>query len=65
MNDEIQEMTPLSLPFDPDDKIFYHSYEDEDDEEENEIGEPYSYNEWIQKIKDMSGVNEEFLRPKD
>ncbi len=49
---------PPNLPFNLDEKIFNYT-----DEEGNIIGEPYSYNDWIQKIIDMSGVNEELLCP--
>lgn len=42
------------LPFGLDDKIFYFH-----DEDGNHIGEPYSYNDYLQKLKDISGVNPE------
>ncbi len=54
--DKILTITPLPFPFDEDEKIFRFT-----DEEGNEIGEPYSYNDWIQKIKDISGISQELL----
>lgn len=56
MNEDILEIECTPLPFGLDEKIF-HYYDDEG----NIIGEPYSYNDWIQRIKDISGVNEELL----
>ena len=57
--DEILPINPIPTPFGLNDKIFHRC-----DEEGNEIGEPYSYNEWIQKFKDISGVNKEFYERK-
>lgn len=64
MNDKIEEpkvtdkeiklITPPPLPFSPDDKIFCFS----DDVTGEIIGEPYSYNDWIKQIEDLSGINE-------
>lgn len=51
-----KEIIPPDLPFDPDDKIFYLT-----DDEGNHTGITYSYNDSIQKIKNISGVNDEFL----
>lgn len=59
--DEIEPIQSLHLPFKPDDKIF--NCVDEDTGEI--IGEPYNLNDWCQKIKDISGVNEELLGEKD
>lgn len=50
-NNDILFIEALPFPYDPDAKMF-NSY----DEEGNVIGEPFSYNEWIQHIKDISGV---------
>lgn len=47
---------PLPLPFNAYDKIFYCN-----DAEGNKIGEPYSYNDFMQQIKDMSGVSPELM----
>jgi hypothetical protein len=55
---EIEPIIPLPLPFDPDEKIFKTV-----DEETDEVLETYSYNDWLQKIQDMAGVNEELLGP--
>jgi hypothetical protein len=60
MNNDTQEIIPISLPFDTDDKIFTTF-----DEKGNIMEEPYSYNEFIQMFKDISGVSEELLGPKD
>ncbi len=49
---EILEIIPCALPFGLDDKIFYNI-----DEEGNPIGEPYSYNDSVQLINSISGVN--------
>lgn len=56
MKDKYYRITPLPLPFSQDAKIFNCI-----DDEGNVIGEPYSYNDWIQKIEDISGINEELL----
>lgn len=57
--DEIEPLITLPLPFNADDKIFYCV--DEDTEEI--IGKPYSYNDFLQKIHSISGINEELLGP--
>lgn len=56
LSDEILQIKPPPLPFNENDKIFNCI-----DEEGNIIGDTYSYNDWIQKIKDISGVSEELL----
>lgn len=58
--EEILDITPLPLPFDPAAKIF-DPFTGEDEDNEREPSEPYSYNEWIQCINDISGINEELL----
>lgn len=60
LNKLIQAPPPLQFPYHPDDKVFKYV-----DEEGNEIGDPYSYNEWIEKIKSFSCVNEELLGSND
>jgi hypothetical protein len=50
--DEILEITPPPLPYSMDDKIFIAR-----DEEGSEIGEPYSLNDWLKQIQDISGVS--------
>lgn len=57
---EIEPIIPLPLPlnFNPDAKIFNIV-----DEETDEILETYSYNDWLQWIKDFSGVIEELMGP--
>jgi hypothetical protein len=57
---EIEPIVPLPVPlnFDPDAKIFNIV-----DEETDEILETYSYNDWLQRIKDFSGVNEDLMGP--
>jgi len=57
MDEEIQMMIPAPLPFSVDKKIFFIT----DEETGETIGEPYSYNDFIQNIKDISGVNLDFL----
>jgi len=54
--DEIIEITPASLPYDLDEKIFVNC-----DEHGIPIGQPYSYNDYLKFIESISGVNEEFL----
>lgn len=56
-NEEIEKIIPPQLPFGMDDKIF--SYVDLETGEV--IGEPYSQNDWIKMIKDISGVNSDLL----
>ena len=51
------EIQPGSLPFSLDDKIFQCT----DPETGDVIGEPYSYNDFMQSIEDLSGVNEELM----
>lgn len=56
MNDDILSIIPPSFPYDLDAKIFcFH------DEEGNPIGEPYSYNDKLKALKDISGINNELL----
>ncbi len=54
MMDDILPVNPLPLPFNEDDKIFSYL-----DDEGQVISEPYSYNDWIQEIKNISGVNQD------
>jgi len=58
--DYIKKLPPPALPYNLDDKIFYRT-----DEEGNQIGEPYSYNDWLKMLKDISGVDKELLGPSD
>ena len=44
------------MPFDPDDKIFHYT-----DDQGDEIGDPYCYNDWLKEIEKISGVNDELL----
>ncbi len=60
MNDEILPIIPPQFPYDPDAKIFM-TY----DEDDKLIWGPYSYNEYIEMIKSMAGVNKEFLGKND
>jgi hypothetical protein len=53
MDNEIQKIIPPPLPFSLDEKIFVVT----DEETGEAIGEPYSYNDFIQTIKDISGIN--------
>lgn len=52
----IMPISPPNPPFGDDDKIFNQT-----DDEGNIIGGPYSYNEFVQKLKDVSGVNEDLM----
>jgi hypothetical protein len=54
MNDEIMGIVPIPCPFSYEDKIFY-----ENDDEGNPIGEPYSVNDWIKMLNNVSGLTEE------
>lgn len=56
MSEEILEIPELHLAISMDDKIF-NCWDDEG----NVIGEPYSYNDWLQMIRDTSGVNEQLM----
>lgn len=58
-NNEIEPIVPLSLPFNTNDKIFNIVNEETDEI----IGEPYSFNDFLQKIHDISGINEDLLGP--
>ncbi len=51
MNDEIEEITPLALPFGMDEKIFQYL-----DDEGDIIGDAYSLNDWHRMIKNISGL---------
>jgi hypothetical protein len=57
---EILEISPLPLPFDANDKIFLCT-----DEEGEIIGESYSYNDWIEKIKNIARINEDLIGSKN
>jgi hypothetical protein len=57
MDEEIEKIIPPALPFDVDDKIFIPT----DWETGDPNGEPYSYNDWIKQINDISGVSPELL----
>lgn len=54
---EIEQIKPFSNPFDENEKIFHFF----DPEREEYIGEPYSYNEALEFIKNISGLNNELL----
>lgn len=56
---EIKKIVPSALWFDPNEKIFQMI----DEETEEAIGDPYSYNDWIQSLMDISGVSEDLLGP--
>jgi hypothetical protein len=56
-NDEIKPLVALPLPYNSDDKIFSCV-----DEETGEIiGEPYSYNDFLNKIENISRINKQLL----
>lgn len=57
MMEEILKITTAPLNFSPNDKIFQTFDEDSG----KPIREPYSYNDWIIQIKNISGISEEFL----
>ncbi len=57
MNEEIKTIIPPVPPFSMDDKIFILT----DPETGESIGDPYSYNDWIKQIKDISGVSPDLL----
>ena len=57
--DNILRIDPIPFPFDLDDKRFHRV----DEETGEEIGEPYSYNDWLNEIRNISGVNEDLLGP--
>lgn len=56
MNPEIKLIQPAPFPYDLDAKIFCLV-----DSEGEQIGDKYSFNDFLQEIKDISGVSEEFL----
>ncbi len=60
MNDEIEQITPPNFPYLMEEKIFTPT-----DEEGNAIGENYSYNDWLKKIEDISGINYDLLGKKN
>jgi len=49
----------LDLPFDPNEKIFHMI----DEETEESIGDAYSYNDWIEILMDISGIDKDLLGP--
>lgn len=55
-NQEIMEITPPPLCFDENAKIFFTV-----DEDTGEVLENYSFNEWLEKIKNISGINEDLI----
>lgn len=56
MQDEILKITPPSLPYDLEDKIFFNI-----DDEGNIIGEPYSYMDSVRMLNNISGINPDLL----
>jgi hypothetical protein len=56
MSYDLMKIDPIPLPFNPDDKIFQCT-----DDEGNIIGDPYSYNDYLVMIKNISGVSKELL----
>jgi len=56
MNEEILSIIPTELPFSLDDKIFVDT-----DDEGNVLGLPYSYNDFLKNIEDISGVSEDLM----
>ena len=56
MTEEIERIIPPELPFKLDEKIFTIYYDDEE-----QIGEAYSYNDLLKLQNDISGINEELL----
>lgn len=56
MNDEIEPIIPLPLPFSLDEKVF----QDRDDEG-NILGEPYSMNDALKFLENISGINEDLM----
>ena len=54
---EIQWVTPLPLPFNLDDTIFNYT----DQETGEMLGGPYSYNDWLKIIQNISGVTPDLL----
>ena len=57
MSEEIELIIPPMLPFGENDKIFYNT----DEETGDPIGEPYSYNDSVINLRNISGINEELL----
>lgn len=55
--DEIENIIPPPLPFSLDAKIF-KSHNEETGEV---IGDPYSYNEWVEQLKNISGISEDLM----
>lgn len=53
--DDLEPITPPDLPFGLDDKIFYNNNHG------NPVGKPYSYNDFLQELENISGVNPELL----
>lgn len=53
---EVKPIEPGIMPYDLDAKIFYDK-----DEDGNAIGEPYSYNDQVQMLRDMAGFNEDLM----
>ena len=59
-SDEIQKIIPPNFPYGLDDKIFLSM-----DENGALIGEPFSYNDLLKRLENISGINEEFLGKND
>jgi len=60
MEEKIQEIIPVILPFGCDAKIFSNT-----DEDGNIVGPPFSYNDFIQACKDIAGVSEDLMGKKE
>lgn len=55
LNDKILGIIPPALPYGLDDKVFRTV------DDEGNIGEPFSYNDQLKLLDQMSGINEELM----
>ena len=67
MNDEIGLIILLPFPFDENEKIFNRWDEDREiiGEWVDELDESYSYNDFMQEIMDISGLNKDLMGSND
>jgi hypothetical protein len=55
--EQILPLNPPSFPSDPDEKMFYITAPDTGEQ----IGEPFSYNDFLDRIGSMAGISENLL----
>lgn len=64
MRDDILQIDSAPMPFDLNEKMFWVHLSDDENHDCHECDcYQESYNDWLKKLQDMSGVNQELLGP--